>query len=178
MCQCYDRAAVKMSSISIPVAYCSYCMNLSRGHECHRCVLMCVHVNNPSLTVPHVVSLNMPTKTAPVGSNPFEDDEDEDEEEEEEVALEQQSTVNHISVNREENKTLVIRSKLSSILQSSHPFSISLFFFTGSSLSVLYLRYLYLVTISPPLGGRLLCCSAWSLEWHYTQSQCVSVLRS
>lgn len=90
---------------------------------------MCMHVNNPSLTVPHVVSLNMPTKTAPVGSNPFEDDEDEDEEEEEEeeMALEQQTTVNHISVNREENKTLVIRSKLSSILQSSHPFSISLF---------------------------------------------------
>lgn len=88
---------------------------------------MCVHVNNPSLTVPHVVSPNMPTKTAPVGSNPFEDDEDEDEEEEEEMALEQQTTVNHISVNREENKTLVIRSKLSSILQSSHPFSISLF---------------------------------------------------
>ncbi|KAG8005577.1 Protein kinase C and casein kinase substrate in neurons protein 2 [Nibea albiflora] len=49
-------------------------------------------------------SLTVPTKTAPVGSNPFEDDEDE-EEEEEEMAVEQQTTVNHISVNKEEIKT-------------------------------------------------------------------------
>ncbi|KAM7378335.1 hypothetical protein PAMA_013301 [Pampus argenteus] len=48
-------------------------------------------------------SLTVPTKTAPAGSNPFEDDEDDDEEEE--MAVEQQTTVNHISVNKEEIKT-------------------------------------------------------------------------
>uniref|UniRef100_A0A4W6FEC1 Protein kinase C and casein kinase substrate in neurons 2 n=1 Tax=Lates calcarifer TaxID=8187 RepID=A0A4W6FEC1_LATCA len=46
-------------------------------------------------------SLTVPTKTAPVGSNPFEDDEDE----EEDMAVEQQTTVNHISVNKDEIKT-------------------------------------------------------------------------
>ncbi|XP_053200165.1 protein kinase C and casein kinase substrate in neurons protein 2 isoform X1 [Scomber japonicus] len=49
-------------------------------------------------------SLTVPTNTAPVGSNPFEDDEDE-EEHEEETAVEQQTTVNHISVKKEEVKT-------------------------------------------------------------------------
>ncbi|KAG7460344.1 kinase C and casein kinase substrate in neurons protein 2 isoform X2 [Solea senegalensis] len=47
-----------------------------------------------------------PVKTsssAPVGSNPF--DEDEDEDEEEETAVEQQTTENHISVNKDEIKT-------------------------------------------------------------------------
>ncbi|XP_058481056.1 protein kinase C and casein kinase substrate in neurons protein 2 isoform X1 [Solea solea] len=46
-----------------------------------------------------------PVKTsssAPVGSNPF----DEDEEEEEETAVEQQTTENHISVNKDEIKTV------------------------------------------------------------------------
>lgn len=52
----------------------------------------------------------MPAKTAPVGSNPFEDDEDE--EEEEEMAVKQETTVNHISVKKEEEiKTLVNRRK-------------------------------------------------------------------
>lgn len=72
---------------------------------------VCAHVNNPSLTVSHVVSLTVPNKTAPVGSNPFEDDDDE-EEEEEETAVEQQTTVNHISVEKEEIKTLVNRRTL------------------------------------------------------------------
>ncbi|XP_047431334.1 protein kinase C and casein kinase substrate in neurons protein 2 isoform X2 [Mugil cephalus] len=48
-------------------------------------------------------SLTVPSQTAPVGSNPFEDDDDE--EEEEEIAVEQQTTVNHISVNKEEIQT-------------------------------------------------------------------------
>lgn len=51
-------------------------------------------------------SLTVPTNTAPVGLNPFDED-DEDEEEEETTAVEQQTTVNHISVNKEEIKTLV-----------------------------------------------------------------------
>lgn len=67
---------------------------------------VCLHVNNRSLTVSHVVSLTVPTNTAPVGLNPFDED-DEDEEEEETTAVEQQTTVNHISVNKEEIKTLV-----------------------------------------------------------------------
>ncbi|KAF7650335.1 hypothetical protein LDENG_00127630 [Lucifuga dentata] len=53
-------------------------------------------------------SLTVPTETAPVGSNPFEEEEEEqqeeEEEEEEEMAVEQQNTVNHISVNKEEIK--------------------------------------------------------------------------
>lgn len=71
-------------------------------------VCVCVHVNNPSLTVSRVVSLTVP-KTAPVGSNPFEDDDDEEEEDEEEAPVEQQTSVNHNSVNKEEIKTLVNR---------------------------------------------------------------------
>ena len=83
---------------------------------------MFVLVNNPSLTLFHVVSLTVPTKTAPVGTNPFEEDEDEEEEEEEEemaeeMAEEQQTTVNHSSVNKEEIKTLVNRRKHSAHLQ-------------------------------------------------------------
>ncbi|XP_029969275.1 protein kinase C and casein kinase substrate in neurons protein 2 isoform X2 [Salarias fasciatus] len=59
-------------------------------------------------------SLSVPAKTAPAGSNPFEEDDDEEEEEEEEVEDEeeppvveqqQQTTVNHISANKEEIKT-------------------------------------------------------------------------
>lgn len=71
---------------------------------------MCVHVKNPFLTVLRVVSLNTPAKTAPAGSNPFEDD-DEEEEEEEVVEVKQQTTVNHIIVNKEDIKTLVNRSR-------------------------------------------------------------------
>lgn len=66
-------------------------------------------MSNPSFNVSHVVSLTVPTKTAPAGSNPFEDDEDE---EEEAAETEQQTTVNHISVNKEEEiKTLVNKEK-------------------------------------------------------------------
>ncbi|KAK9525766.1 hypothetical protein VZT92_016448 [Zoarces viviparus] len=54
-------------------------------------------------------SLTVPINTAPVGSNPFDEEDEEDveemEEEEEETAVEQQTTVNHISVNKEEIKT-------------------------------------------------------------------------
>lgn len=57
----------------------------------------------------HVVSLTVLNKTAPPGSNPFEDDEDE--EDEEETALEQQTVVNHISATKEEIKMLVKRRK-------------------------------------------------------------------
>ncbi|KAF3859260.1 hypothetical protein F7725_021659 [Dissostichus mawsoni] len=62
-------------------------------------------------------SLTVPSSTAPVGSNPFDEDdgeeeEEEDEEEEEEMAVEQQQTiVNHNSVKKEEIKTLVNRRK-------------------------------------------------------------------
>uniref|UniRef100_A0A3B5Q605 Protein kinase C and casein kinase substrate in neurons 2 n=1 Tax=Xiphophorus maculatus TaxID=8083 RepID=A0A3B5Q605_XIPMA len=44
-------------------------------------------------------SLNVATKTEPVGTNPFEDDE-----EQEEMAEEKQTTINHVSVNKEEIK--------------------------------------------------------------------------
>lgn len=57
----------------------------------------------PSLTVSRVVSLTVPTQMAPVGTNPFEEDE------EEEVSVQMQTTVNHIIVNKEEIKTLVKR---------------------------------------------------------------------
>ncbi|XP_037316139.2 protein kinase C and casein kinase substrate in neurons protein 2 isoform X3 [Pungitius pungitius] len=59
-------------------------------------------------------SLNVPTNTAPVGSNPFGDGEEEEQEEEEQqqqeeeeetTAVEQPTTVNHISVKKEEIKT-------------------------------------------------------------------------
>ncbi|TWW64745.1 Protein kinase C and casein kinase substrate in neurons protein 2 [Takifugu flavidus] len=52
-------------------------------------------------------SLNVHAKTAPAGSNPFEDEDDEDEEEEEEleVVAKQQTTVNHIIANKEDMKT-------------------------------------------------------------------------
>ncbi|KAM9845874.1 protein kinase C and casein kinase substrate in neurons protein 2 isoform 1-T1 [Aulostomus maculatus] len=48
-------------------------------------------------------SLTVPS-AAPVGSNPFDEDDEEEEEEEEEMTVEQQTTVNHISVNKEEVK--------------------------------------------------------------------------
>lgn len=73
---------------------------------------MCPHVKNPFLTVLRVVSLNVHAKTAPAGSNPFEEEDDEEEEEdEEEVRAKQQATVNHIIVNKVDIKTLVNRSR-------------------------------------------------------------------
>ncbi|XP_037837125.1 protein kinase C and casein kinase substrate in neurons protein 2 isoform X1 [Kryptolebias marmoratus] len=48
-------------------------------------------------------SLTVPTKTAPVGTNPFEDEEDEEDEMAEE---QQQSTENHVTVTKEEIKTV------------------------------------------------------------------------
>lgn len=68
-------------------------------------IYVCVHVN-PYLIVLHVISLNVATKTEPVGTNPFEDDE-----EQEEMAEEKQTTINHVSVNKEEIKMLVNRRK-------------------------------------------------------------------
>ncbi|KAM7378337.1 hypothetical protein PAMA_013301 [Pampus argenteus] len=115
-------------------------------------------------------SLTVPTKTAPAGSNPFEDDEDDDEEEE--MAVEQQTTVNHISVNKEEIKTLVNRRQCSAHLPSSF---LSLFVFglpvvPSCLISCLSLPLLLVILLPPslkpsllPLGGRL-CCSAWSLN--------------
>ncbi|XP_078137629.1 protein kinase C and casein kinase substrate in neurons protein 2 isoform X1 [Sander vitreus] len=50
-------------------------------------------------------SLTVPTNTAPVGSNPFDEDDEDDGEEEMEMAVEQPTTVNHISVKKEEIKT-------------------------------------------------------------------------
>lgn len=102
-------------------------------HFVHSCpfspVLICMHVNKPSVTVFHVVSLTVPTNTAPVGSNPFEEDEDE-----EEMAEEPETTVISISVNKEEIKTLVNRrKKLSANLQLPCP-SLFLAFFHGSPL--------------------------------------------
>lgn len=98
-------------------------------------VYLCVNGNNPSLTVSHVVSLTVPTKTAPVGSNPFDDDEDE----EEEMAEEQHTTVNHNSVKKEEIKMLVNRRKSFSfypwiVVHSSSP-AFTLFQFLCSFLS-------------------------------------------
>lgn len=131
-------------------------------------------------------SLTVPTNTAPVGLNPFDED-DEDEEEEETTAVEQQTTVNHISVNKEEIKTLVNRRK-----KLRPPATFSLFLFTiscvtdhcscrvslASFLCLSFFDPFFLVSRSPPSGGRLLCCSAWLLEWHCTQSRCVSLLHS
>lgn len=136
---------------------------------------VCVHVNNPSLNVPHVVSLTAPTKTAAVGSNPFDDDEGE--EEDEDLAVEQQTTVNHISVNKEEIKTLVNRRKHFAHPQPPRPFLFPSFvLFDVHSHFFVFVTSLLpssFLTLSPPSGGRLFCCSAWSVEWHCTQSQCV-----
>lgn len=154
--------------------------SLSTGHVCHRCVFIYVHVNNPSLTVSHVVSLTVPTKTAPVGSNPFEDDE---EEEEEEMAVEQQTTVNHISVNKEEIKTLVNRRKTLRPPTTSSLFPVFYLFF----LWVAVIRAASLANSSSSLLCSLLLCNplfslrwqvvvlhAWSLEMaSHTKPMCV-----
>lgn len=163
-------------TISITVAWLHHCLNLSVGHVIHRCVIMCVcavHVN-PFLTVPHVASLTVPAKTAPVGSNPFEDDEDE--EEEEEMATKQQTTVNHISVKKEEEiKTLVNRRK-----HSAHPQPPRLlyFCFNGSPLEFLCFRYF---ACNPLSSLRwqvvMLLCMVSGMALH-TKPVCVSVLRS
>lgn len=147
------------------------------------CFYVCVHVNNPSLTVPHVVSLTAPTKTAPVGSNPFEDDEDEEEEEEEEMAVEQQTTVNHNSVKKEEIKTLVNRRKKH--LRPTHNLPrlfLFLSLFRGSPfLPFLVLGYsLYSLPLSlkpsllPQVAG---CCVALHGQWNciaHKASVCLS----
>lgn len=137
---------------------------------------VCVHVKNPFLTVLRVVSLNTPAKTAPAGSNPFEDDDEE--EEEEEVEVKQQTTVSHIIVNKEDLKTLVNRSRHCS------PTSFCLF-----SLSLFGLRGLcspsFVFTLLPSsLKSSLLpqvagCCVDLHGQWNdVAHSQCVSVLCS
>lgn len=94
---------------------------------------------------PHVVSLTVPTKTAPAGSNPFEDDDDEEEEEEEEeLASEQRTTVNHISVNKEEIKTLVNRRK-----HSAHPQPLQHLFFSFSPGFSEALLFLFIYSLLP-----------------------------
>ncbi|XP_068162630.1 protein kinase C and casein kinase substrate in neurons protein 2 isoform X2 [Antennarius striatus] len=60
--------------------------------------------DQPVQTAKGSSSLTVPTVTAPVGSNPFDEDEDE-EREEKKAAPELETTVNHISVNKEEIKT-------------------------------------------------------------------------
>lgn len=137
-----------------------------------------MHVKNPFLTVLRVVSLNTPAKTAPAGSNPFEDD-DEEEEEEEEVEVKQQTTVNHIIVNKEDIKTLVNRSRHCSPT-SFLPFFLSLF-----GLKELCSPSFVFITLLPSsLKSSLLpqvvgCCVDLHGQWNdITHSQCASVLRS
>lgn len=126
---------------------------------------MCVFDVNPSLTVSHVVvSLTVPTKTAPVGSNPFEDDEDE----EEDMAVEQQTTVNHISVNKDEIKTLVNRRKHSTPPAALPPFLLSIFspwIVVRSSSPVVTLPYL-LCSLLPRI-------SLSSLRWQVVVLLCM-----
>lgn len=94
-CQ-HQRSSLKNPSLTPCIIHVSFC-----------------HVSLPVRTYNslclNVVSLTVLNKTAPPGSNPFEDDEDE--EDEEETALEQQTVVNHISATKEEIKMLVKRRK-------------------------------------------------------------------
>lgn len=127
---------------------------------------VCVHVKNPFLTVLRVVSLNTPAKTAPAGSNPFEDD-DEEEEEQEEVEVKQQTTVNHIIVNKEDIKTLVNRSRHCSLTSFLPFFSTFSLCFEGTLFSLLCIYYFapfFLEILPTPSGGRALCWSASSVE--------------
>lgn len=140
-------------------------------HFVHSCpfspVLICMHVNKPSVTVFHVVSLTVPTNTAPVGSNPFEEDEDE-----EEMAEEPETTVISISVNKEEIKTLVNRRK-SSPPTCSFPAPPYFWLFSMDRRSS---RIFFYFLAFPPFGcfcvfsvflssgGKPLRCSAWSLN--------------
>lgn len=112
---------------------------------------VCVHVKNPFLAVLRVVSLNVHAKTAPAGSNPFEDEDDEDEEEEElEVVAKQQTTVNHIIANKEDMKTLVNRSRRCSPT-SFLPFFLFLWFEEPpfSLLCLYYFAPFFLETLPP-----------------------------
>ena len=117
-------------------------------------MLLCVYVKSPFLIVLRVVSLNTPAKTAPVSSNPFEDDD----EEEEEVEVKEQTTVNHIIVNKEDIKTLVNRSRHCSPT-SFLPFFSFFLWFEGSLLSLLHLYYFapFFEILPPASGGRVLC---------------------
>ncbi|XP_031714862.1 protein kinase C and casein kinase substrate in neurons protein 2 isoform X2 [Anarrhichthys ocellatus] len=130
-----------------------------------------------------ISSLTVPTNTAPVGSNPFDEEDEEDveemEEEEEETAVEQQTTVNHISVNKEEIKTLVNRREntpkqplltlFSCFYLCCHGIADRAASLFAPFLCLGYFDPFFLTSLSPPSGGSLLCCSAWSLErWHIT----------
>lgn len=127
---------------------------------------MCMH--KQPISVFHVVSLTVPSKTAPVSSNPFEDEEDEEEEMDEEQQRQQQTIENHVTVKKEEIKTLVNRREALRPPAASLP--LSLFFFTpwirAAPLVFLGLSY------SPPScvvfvfssSCKLLCCSAWFLS--------------
>lgn len=146
-----------------------------------------MHVNNPSLTVSHVVSLTVPTKTAPVGSNPFEDEEEEEEaeEEEEKMVVEQQPTVNHISVNKEEKKMLVNRRKLRPPT-TSPAFSVFYLCWTASRLSIFHgsprlLPFLYLnaLLLRNPLSSLrwqviVLLCMVTEMALHTKPNVCLS----
>lgn len=133
---------------------------------------VCVHVNNPCLTVSHAVSLTVPTNAVPVGANPFDDDEDE----EEEIAEEQQTTVNHISVNKEEIKKLVKRRKHSIHLSLSP-------FLRGSPFMPRFLSLLCLSYSAPFFPLSLLqvtgCCVAMHGHWDgvaHRASVCLSFI--
>lgn len=108
----------------------------------------------------HVVSLTVLNKTAPPGSNPFEDDEDE--EDEEETALEQQTVVNHISATKEEIKMLVKRRKkktLHSFPRATFlpPLFSYLYYVLGFFPLFISASFLYPGVLSPSSGGRCLC---------------------
>lgn len=135
---------------------------------------MCVHVKNPFLAVLRVVSLNVHAKTAPAGSNPFEDEDDEDDEEEElEVVAKQQTTVNHIIANKEDIKTLVNRSRRCS------PTSFLPFFPSFFGLKDLRSPSLVFIALLPSslkpshLSPAVECCVDLHGQWHHTQPVCI-----
>lgn len=125
----------------------------------------------PSLTVSHVVSLTVP-KTAPAGSNPFEDDEEDGVEE---TAVEQDATVNHTVVNKEEIKTLVNRRKHSPAAFSVSTFAQWIAVGVASHAFSLY-RLLFLpISLFFSSSGVMLLWLCMVIEWHCIQSSCVSV---
>lgn len=128
-----------------------------------------------------VVSLNVHAKTAPAGSNPFEDEDDEDEEEEEEleVVAKQQTTVNHIIANKEDMKTLVNRSRRCSPT-SLPPFFLSFFGLKDLRSSSLVFIALLPSSLKPShLSPAVGCCVDLHGQWNgITHSQCASVPRS
>lgn len=144
------------------------------------CLCVCVHVKNPFLTVLRVVSLNTPAKTAPAGSNPFEDDDEEEEEQEEEVEVKQQTTVNHIIVNKEDIKTLVNRSRHCSLTSFLLFFPLSLFglkeLCSPPFVFITLLPSSLKSSLLPQVAGR---CVDLHGQWNEVMhSQCASVLRS